>query len=406
MRIERRLERSIHRALYRYFGDLSQADERLLVLTRLATGLGIVLFLSFGAFYLSQGLVLLGLLKLSVALVLALNLRLLRGKEDLLAVSNRTLLVLLAFFLFLLLNGGYQDTAPVWLAGVILACFALQGMARGIVWTLAFLAAQVAVALAQWGGWMHSPFPLPTLLYLIGAQFSLAFLVVLYEGLRSHGDWLHKRQSWELTRLNRRLSRTLHAQKQTEAELLDTQEKLRHQAHFDHLTHLPNRVLLYDRLHQAVKQARRGKHQLAVLYIDLNEFKRINDSLGHQAGDWVLREAARRLRRTLRDSDTVGRTGGDEFIVLIPRIAHIDDALIVADKILDEFQRPFPLPSGDRPVGISIGISLFPDHGHDEDLLLAAADKAMYAVKRSGNSGRLLYTPDPRFTPQTSSTLQ
>jgi diguanylate cyclase (GGDEF)-like protein/PAS domain S-box-containing protein len=160
------------------------------------------------------------------------------------------------------------------------------------------------------------------------------------------------------------------------------QEKLERLAHYDPLTTLPNRALFFDRLENAVARARREDRRFALLFIDLDGFKAVNDRFGHDAGDFLLFEIAKRLRSAIRDSDTAGRMGGDEFTVLLENIAKVDDAAAVADKIRAALVEPAAVPSGEKvTVGASIGIAVFPDDGADGESILKAADSAMYAIK-------------------------
>ncbi|MDP2795089.1 MAG: diguanylate cyclase [Sulfurisoma sp.] len=170
-------------------------------------------------------------------------------------------------------------------------------------------------------------------------------------------------------------------------DLKAREDEIRQQAYHDHLTGLPNRNLFMDRLKLAIAQARRNERKLAIMFIDLDRFKEINDRLGHAAGDAVLCEAGRRLSDSLRDSDTVARLGGDEFIVLLAEIAEPDDAATVAEKMLSRMTLPFDLPGEAVQAGASIGIAQFPKDGDDTETLIQAADKAMYAVKAQGRNG-------------------
>jgi diguanylate cyclase (GGDEF)-like protein/PAS domain S-box-containing protein len=165
------------------------------------------------------------------------------------------------------------------------------------------------------------------------------------------------------------------------------QERLERLAHYDPLTALPNRALFFDRLEGAVSRARREERRFALLFIDLDGFKAVNDGFGHDAGDYLLFEIARRLRLAIRDSDTAGRMGGDEFTVLLENISKAEDAVAVADKIRASLIEPAVIPSGAKvAVGASVGIAVFPDDGDDGDTVLKAADSAMYAIKlASGN---------------------
>jgi len=170
----------------------------------------------------------------------------------------------------------------------------------------------------------------------------------------------------------------------TQRKLLE--EHLKKMAHYDVLTGLPNRALFGDRLAQALRQARRGQYRLAVLFIDLDRFKPVNDTLGHDAGDDVLREVAERIRTCVRDSDTVARIGGDEFAVILDRIGHNGDAAHIADAILQAMAAPFTAKDVECAIGASIGVSFYPEHGEHGDLLLAAADRAMYEAKKQGGN--------------------
>ncbi|MBA3755932.1 MAG: EAL domain-containing protein, partial [Nitrosomonas sp.] len=154
----------------------------------------------------------------------------------------------------------------------------------------------------------------------------------------------------------------------------------------DVLTGLPNRNLLQDRIVQALAHDRRSQEQAAVLFIDLDNFKVVNDSLGHAVGDQLLQEVAARLTATVRSEDTVARQGGDEFIVLLPNLANAQDAEVVAQKILDELIRPYYIQEKELHVGGSIGIALFPSDGEDMATLLKNSDIAMYHAKEDGRN--------------------
>lgn len=176
-------------------------------------------------------------------------------------------------------------------------------------------------------------------------------------------------------------------------EQKQAEEQIRHQALYDMLTGLPNRVLLFDRLRQALARSRREGITCALMFLDLDKFKHINDTLGHEMGDEVLKEAARRLRDALRESDTVARLGGDEFVVLLPAINAAKDAGVVAEKIRQAIGRPFDLSGHTLNISTSIGIALYPAHGGDEAALVNSADAAMYAAKRSGGNRVQFHQP-------------
>jgi diguanylate cyclase (GGDEF)-like protein/PAS domain S-box-containing protein len=174
------------------------------------------------------------------------------------------------------------------------------------------------------------------------------------------------------------------------------EQRLEHLAHFDLLTDLPNRTLFFDRLQQAFFRAQRYQEGLAVLMLDLDGFKAVNDSLGHQAGDLLLAAFAYRLKQTLRQSDTAARMGGDEFTILLHGIRQQDDAVIAARKILDALVQPFDILGHPCHVGASIGVAQFhPDYGSAE-ALLQAADAAMYEAKRHGKNRWVVAAPASR----------
>jgi diguanylate cyclase (GGDEF)-like protein len=157
-------------------------------------------------------------------------------------------------------------------------------------------------------------------------------------------------------------------------------------AYHDTLTGLPNRRLLDDRLRQALHLAQRRDARLAVMLVDLDEFKQVNDAHGHRAGDAVLREVAARLAACVRKADTLARQGGDEFVVVIPDLAQEADCSVVADKILRALAAPLRAEGEAVRLGASIGISLYPADAGDGDALLRNADAAMYRAKRAGGN--------------------
>jgi diguanylate cyclase (GGDEF)-like protein len=163
-------------------------------------------------------------------------------------------------------------------------------------------------------------------------------------------------------------------------------ERLRRMAQYDQLTQLPNRALFNDRLHSAMARARREQTQLSLLFIDLDRFKDVNDTLGHAVGDALLKAVAQRLLACVRGSDTVARLGGDEFVVLLEGLRCSESPQAVAHKILMAFSQPFELQGCKLSTQPSIGMAMYPDHGAHESTLLSHADEAMYAAKRSGGN--------------------
>jgi len=171
------------------------------------------------------------------------------------------------------------------------------------------------------------------------------------------------------------------------AEQVETAKvQLDHLAHHDVLTDLPNRILLQDRLSQAIVLARRHCTQLAVMFMDLDQFKHINDSLGHAVGDQLLQSVAQRLVGCVRQSDTVSRQGGDEFVLLLPHIEHAEDAALSAQKLLAALVPPHRIDRHDLHISVSIGISIYPADGQDAETLIKNADTAMYHAKENGRN--------------------
>ncbi|MBI5658168.1 MAG: diguanylate cyclase [Nitrosomonadales bacterium] len=170
----------------------------------------------------------------------------------------------------------------------------------------------------------------------------------------------------------------------TERKLAE--QKIEHLAHHDYLTGLPNRALFMDRLEQSLSLAKRGNHKTALLFLDLDSFKCINDTLGHQTGDLLLQEVAARLKKVVRDSDTVARAGGDEFILVLNDVGSHENASLAAKNVIAALSEPFALAGQSCHTGGSIGISLFPDDARDSTTLLIQADEAMYAAKRNGKN--------------------
>jgi diguanylate cyclase (GGDEF)-like protein/PAS domain S-box-containing protein len=171
-------------------------------------------------------------------------------------------------------------------------------------------------------------------------------------------------------------------------------ERIHFMAHYDALTHLPNRVLLHDRLLQSISAAPRRNRKVAILFLDLDRFKTINDTLGHSIGDLLLQSVAERLRECIRISDTIARLGGDEFIVILPDLQESAYAATVAQKILDKISNPFVIRDVELNTTASIGISLFPDDGTANEDLIANADVAMYRSKENGRNTYQFFTPE------------
>ncbi|MFY9316888.1 MAG: PAS domain S-box protein [Burkholderiales bacterium] len=189
----------------------------------------------------------------------------------------------------------------------------------------------------------------------------------------------------ELQRANERLQAEIADRRQAET-------RAQHLADHDALTGLPNRRLLEDRLTQALAASQRNRKQTAVMFVDLDRFKNINDSLGHAAGDLVLKECAERLVRQLREVDTICRIGGDEFVVVLPEIKRAGDAANVAAKILETVSQPFVVEERELLITPSVGISVFPEDGRDAESLIRNADAAMYHAKETGRANYQFFT--------------
>jgi len=177
-------------------------------------------------------------------------------------------------------------------------------------------------------------------------------------------------------------------------ERKQTEARIRHLANHDALTGLPNRLLLQDRLNQAILQSRRDKRRAAVLFLDLDRFKTINDTLGHEVGDALLIQVTQRCLGAVRDTDTVARQGGDEFVIVLPELEHAQDAAMIARKLLSALASPFQLGPHALTVTGSVGIALYPEDGQNESVLLRNADTAMYRAKDDGRNGFQFYSAD------------
>lgn len=179
------------------------------------------------------------------------------------------------------------------------------------------------------------------------------------------------------------------------SERKKTEERIRHMAQHDSLTGLPNRALFSDRLQRALANCRRDNTKLALMFLDLDKFKPINDTNGHAVGDLLLQNAAQRMLLCIRDSDTVARIGGDEFVVLLRGATGSLESLAVAEKIRSSLEQPFLLAGHSLHISCSVGVALFPEHGQDDITLSKNADLAMYRAKEQGRNQVCLHQPTP-----------
>ncbi|MET0963126.1 MAG: diguanylate cyclase [Noviherbaspirillum sp.] len=186
------------------------------------------------------------------------------------------------------------------------------------------------------------------------------------------------------TERHKELLRYVSAQIANAVERMQLHARLQYSSQYDALTDLPNRALFYDRLEIALARVRRSGERMSLLYLDLDKFKQVNDQYGHATGDALLREVGRRLKRCMRDSDTVARIGGDEFAVLLENPRSAETTAAVADKIRDLLSQPMEIEGRTLRILPSIGIALYPDHGQGAQQLLKHADETMYLAKRSG----------------------
>jgi diguanylate cyclase (GGDEF)-like protein/PAS domain S-box-containing protein len=172
------------------------------------------------------------------------------------------------------------------------------------------------------------------------------------------------------------------------------EDRIQYLAYYDALTGLPNRTLLQDRLAKALAGARRRKDKVAILFFDLDRFKDINDLLGHSVGDLLLQEVAERLKKWSREQDTVARLGGDEFLIMLTQVKDVADAAVAAGRLMNAMTAEFVVQGHSLSIGCSVGISIFPEHGADGEILIKNADAAMYSAKGSGHNGFRFFTED------------
>jgi diguanylate cyclase (GGDEF)-like protein len=235
----------------------------------------------------------------------------------------------------------------------------------------------------------HAAAPHAPLVVLTGLDDESLAVQTLQEGAQ---DYLIKGQLDP--RGLRRALRYAVERKIMEEAFFEEKENATHSAEHDYLTGLPNRMLLNDRISQAIVQAPRHDKQVAVLFLDLDGFKHINDSLGHRIGDGLLQSVAKRLEHCVRVSDTVSRQGGDEFVVLLSEAEQWEDAAAIAKRILDSVAQPHSIDRHDLHVTTSIGVSVYPDDGLDAETLIKNADTAMYQAKANGRHSYRFFKPE------------
>ena len=219
------------------------------------------------------------------------------------------------------------------------------------------------------------------------------------DGNFSNASFSHEKKNDEISTLSEEIRRMLERRKSAEEELKNAKDELEAKikiqdemmklAYHDHLTGLPNKLMLTDRLRQAISLARRTQKYLGVIFIDLDEFKTINDTLGHDQGDELLREVADRISGKMREEDTVCRAGGDEFIILVQNLLDPEDLSKGAEKIKDCFSESYRLKGQDFNIKASVGLARYPSDGEDIDTLIRNADIDMYKAKEKNRQRRL-----------------
>jgi diguanylate cyclase (GGDEF)-like protein/PAS domain S-box-containing protein len=230
----------------------------------------------------------------------------------------------------------------------------------------------------------------------VGDSFDVVWIFEDITKRREVEDALHRAKSELEQRVLERTNELTVTNQQLQKEIFErvqAEQRIWHVAHHDALTGLPNRTLLHDRLEQALAQALRDNHRVGVMFLDLDRFKNINDTLGHSVGDDLLKQVAGRIGSAVRAVDTVSRLGGDEFIVILRELAGADDAVLVAEKIILSLATPVQALGHDLRVTPSIGISIYPDDGLEALQLMKNADTAMYHAKANGRNGFQFFAP-------------
>ena len=241
------------------------------------------------------------------------------------------------------------------------------------------------------GRWLGNEGRLGMPAWLVPGAYGAGTFILMLIGFNLYTRHQIRRATQQIRSQKELLEREVAERQLTELKLREQEQRLKHLAHHDSLTGLPNRILFLDRLTHAMALVQRDHSQLAVLFIDLDQFKKINDSLGHAAGDQVLCEASRRIRARMRVSDTLARLGGDEFVVLLEQLQSDADAAVVAGNIAEVLYQPMSIAGSELFITGSVGISIYPRDGDSTESLMQAADVAMYRAKEQGRNNYQFY---------------
>lgn len=279
-------------------------------------------------------------------------------------IAGNCFLIVLVVTIFppVFLTGGYQVSPVIQMYMLVpVSAFLLLGLLRGLIWTAFTIICCVLLAIAYQAHWMH--------IQLVNSQEILDLMRI---GLNVMIYCMVAGVLVVYELINENLKTKLHEEK----------SKFEHRASHDALTAIPNRFEFFRRLHTGINECRNRKQKLAVVYIDLDGFKPVNDQYGHHVGDDLLKIISQRLENLLRTSDTVARLGGDEFAIILPGINVPADINMVVSKVLATIREPITIEGHDIKVYGSAGISVFPDHSEDTDTLCKQADEAMYKAKK------------------------
>lgn len=307
---------------------------------------------------------------LALILCLTIAFLILRFRENYRVPSYLAVGMMGVFLLYLFFTGGVDYSGNIWAFIYPVLCFFLLGRTKGLTFVGVYILLCLAASFIPRFPFMSFEYP-P--LYLNHYFTSFAILTLVTYVLE------FTREKAQAIMLERNL-----ALEKTIGELHSYQAKIKEMAYHDSLTGLPNRALLYEHIDAAIRIAERENGILALLFIDLDRFKEVNDTKGHEIGDLLLKKVADKISECVRRSDTIARLGGDEFVVLLPKIRQIEEAGLIAEKIVAAFHQPLVLSGTRFEVTVSLGIATYPADGRDLPSLLRHSDEAMYLSKGDG----------------------